>query len=106
MPAVPAAAAQIEFHDLVYEPVADPQVLIPGHVQKIGMRNVRPLVEVFAVLVEDLDPRVFAIADIDAPLRVDGNPVDGLELPGPDPGLPHSIRYFPSFENFTTRVLR
>src|SRR5580692_6891823 len=39
------------------------------------------------------------------PFESNASACGALNSPGADPNLPHSLMYFPSFENFTTREL-
>ena len=55
-------------------------MLIGRDIDVVGIGNVVPLVQVVAVLVEDLDARVGTVGDIDAILAINRNPVDRIEL--------------------------
>ena len=64
-----------------------------------------PLGEVLAVLIEDLDAAVGAVADEQPAARIHRERVRHVEVAGARALLPHALMNLPSFVNFTTREL-
>src|SRR5213594_3181106 len=104
-PGIEQFSIQIVFEEFVDRSRKGPQIIVGAHADRVGLMNVRPDVEELAVLVEDLNAVVGAIGDVDARLRSLVTEWGVLNGPGPVPGVPHAIRYFPFLSNFTTRVL-
>ena len=73
-------AIQIVFQDLVRPAVGNPEMLIGRDMDVVGIGNIVPLVQVVAVLVENLDARVGTVGDIDAILGINRNTMDRIEL--------------------------
>ena len=76
-------ARQVEFQHLLRRSVRHPEVLVVGHQKGVRTTDVRPRVQELPVLVEDLDPRVRAVADVDTTFAVDGDRVNGVHVAGP-----------------------
>ena len=57
------------------------------------------------VVVEHLDARVAAVADVDVALRVDRDRVRRVQLAGPLPRVPTDLMKRPFLSYFTTREL-
>ena len=67
--------------------------------------ELRPLGDERAVLVEDLETAVAAVAHEDPALRIDGDRMRLVELARCLAGVLHDLMNLPSLENFTTRLL-
>jgi hypothetical protein len=64
-------AVLVEFDDAILSAVNHPNVLVWRDQQTVGVTDAGPSLDEFAVGVEDLDPLIFAIADLYAALIVD-----------------------------------
>src|SRR6266566_5351958 len=84
-PGVEALAVQVIFEEFVGDAVGHPEVLVGGNHDVIGLADVVPLAEIFAVLVKDLDAAVGAVSDVDAALRININRMRQVELARPLP---------------------
>src|SRR5262245_61274534 len=65
------AAIEAVLHQLIGRPVGDPQMLICGDHDVVRTPDSGPLRKELPVLVEDLDPTVVGIGDVDAPVPID-----------------------------------
>ncbi len=77
---------------------------VAGHRQSRDAAGAFPLGQEFPVRVEHLNALIVAIGHVDPSLCVDDDVMRQAEFAGPVPRLPHSSRYLPSRENFTTRA--
>src|SRR4029077_7312166 len=71
---------QIVFQELIERAGERPEITIVADADVVGLRDVRKLVEVFAVLIEHLYTVVRPIRDVDAAVSIDGNRVWRVEL--------------------------
>ncbi len=84
-----------------------------GHIDHVVLVDVdaarpaelRPLFDERAVLIEDLDPVVVAVADEQPALRIQRERVRLIELARAGSGLPHSLMNLPVLSNFRIRLL-
>src|SRR5262249_24582994 len=79
-PGIKQFAVEVELQNFMYRAIAHPQMLVLVEVEEIRVRNISPLVQKLAVFVEDLDARIFAVANIQAAFGVDNNAVNRVEL--------------------------
>ena len=84
-------SVRVELQESVPSGVADVDRLILGDVDAKRRPEVLPLAQEVAIRIEDLDAKVLAVANVDEPLFVHGDPVGQVELAfagtGPAPGL-------------------
>src|SRR5579863_10500247 len=77
----------VEFDNSVVPAVHHPDVLIASDTQPVRISDPLPFLQKLSICVEDFDPSIFAVSDIDAIFLVHHNAVRQIEFTGAVPVL-------------------